>query len=58
MKEAKLMKWFRVLQDSNIIKGRVGQHEEVVEDYYFLKVLSAETSLIGGFLFRIPTSFL
>ena len=49
MKEAKLMKWFRVLTRPNLIKGGGEKNERVVEDYYFLKVLSAETSLIGGF---------
>ena len=30
MKEAKSLRWFRVLQDLNIIKRRGGQHERVV----------------------------
>ena len=33
MKEAISLRWFKVLQALNLIKGRGGQHEKVVDDY-------------------------
>ena len=33
MKGAKSLRWFRVLQDLYLIKGRGGQQEKVVEDH-------------------------
>ena len=32
MKEAKSLRWFRVLQDLNLIKGRGGHQKKVVDD--------------------------
>ena len=34
MKEAKSLRWFRVLQDLNLTKGRGGQNEKFVDDYF------------------------
>ena len=34
MKRAISLRWFRVLQDLNLIKGRGGQHEKVVDVYH------------------------
>ena len=33
MKEAISLRWFRVMQSLKLIKGRVWQHERVVDDF-------------------------
>ena len=37
MKEAKSLRWFRVLQDLNLIKGGGGQQEKVVDEHIISK---------------------
>ena len=51
VKEAISLRWFRVLQALNLIKGRGGQHEKVVDDYHFLKIFSV-INFLFSWLFR------
>ena len=37
MNRAKSLRWFRVVQGLNLIKGRAGQQEDVVDDHMISK---------------------